>query len=105
MIGMGIVGQELLQSTDSFLFNFTDGTNISTSKLGYVNNPNYAVYCYNSQEPRMGDCFCHTDNNWVNYDTNVKYYPNIGIPKNFTVENYEVFQIIKNRKNIYAFYK
>src|SRR5438046_2297805 len=34
-------------ATDSFIFNFTDGKNLSTAKLGYVNNDyaNYALHC------------------------------------------------------------
>src|SRR5437868_4917357 len=31
----------------SFLFNFVDGKNISTTKLGYVKDARYAVYCEN----------------------------------------------------------
>jgi len=43
----------------------------------------------------MGGFLCYGNNNWANGDTNGVHYPNIGIPKKFTVENYEVFQVIK----------
>ncbi|GBC19325.1 BTB/POZ protein [Rhizophagus irregularis DAOM 181602=DAOM 197198] len=76
---------------DSFIFNFTDGKNISTSKVSYVNYREYAVFCHDTYGPTMGNLHCH-QNKWSNSDGN---YPNIGIPENFIVENYEVFQIIK----------
>ena len=40
----------------------------------------------------MGNLFYYNSDNWTN---NGGVYPNIGIPKNFTVEDYEVFQVIK----------
>jgi len=43
----------------------------------------------------MGNFLCYGNNNWANNDTNGVHYPNIGIPQNFIVENYEVFQVIK----------
>ena len=47
----------------------------------------------------MGNFWCHGTNNWNFYDSgNVDCntaYPKIGIPEEFTVENYEVFQVIK----------
>ncbi|EXX66608.1 hypothetical protein GLOIN_2v1611857 [Rhizophagus irregularis DAOM 181602=DAOM 197198] len=80
-------------TADSFLFNFTNGKNVSTAKMSYVNNQNYAVYCANSYGPTMGDLYC-CNNNWF-YDNNRERYPKIGIPANFEVEDYEVFQVIK----------
>jgi hypothetical protein len=87
-------------TTDSFLFNFTDGKNTSTAKLGYVKNSEHAIYCRNNFGPYMGTFVCCGDNSWINHDVNENFYPNIGIPNknnspNFTVENYEVFQITK----------
>ncbi|GET57400.1 BTB/POZ protein [Rhizophagus irregularis DAOM 181602=DAOM 197198] len=59
------------QTKWNFFYKFTDGKNISTAKLGYVKKPNYAIYCDNSQGPHMG------------------------IPtSNFSVDYYEVFQVI-----------
>ena len=83
-------------TTDSFQFNFTDGKNISTAKLGYVNVTSEAVYCHNSNGPRMGDLYYYSDNNcWYWYNSGA-YYPNIDIPTNPRVEGYEVFQVIKH---------
>ncbi|GBC46161.2 hypothetical protein GLOIN_2v1876134 [Rhizophagus irregularis DAOM 181602=DAOM 197198] len=85
---------------DSFQFNFTDGKNTSTAKLGYVKKPGHAICCYYDQGPQMGGFLCYGNNNWENDDVNAEYYPDIGIPNisntpSFTVENYEVFQVIK----------
>ena len=81
-------------TTRSFVFNFTDGKNLSTAKLGYVNNDyaNYALHCNSMFGPHMGDLACDNPNNW-RYNTN--YYPNMDIPANFRVDDYEVFQVIK----------
>ncbi|EXX53103.1 hypothetical protein GLOIN_2v1176608 [Rhizophagus irregularis DAOM 181602=DAOM 197198] len=81
---------------DSFLFNFTNEKNTSTAKLGYVKIPENAIYCSNDRGSQMGGFVCYGDNDWENYDDIAEYYPVIGIPNsNFTVENYEVFQVIK----------
>ena len=70
-----------------------DGRNISTAKLGYVINPNYAIYCHSSRGPHMGNDICCGGSNW-GYGKN--YYPDIGsIPATLKIEDYEVFQIIK----------
>jgi hypothetical protein len=82
-------------TTDSFLFNFTDMKNISTAKLGYVNNKGCAVSCYNDRGPSMGNLVCLNSNKWTYY-TGGTYYPNIDIPGgNFTIEDFEIFQVIK----------
>jgi hypothetical protein len=83
-------------ATNSFLFYLTDEKSISTAKLSYVNNKSYAIYCHNTQGPHMGDFLCNSTNNWRYYNSGVGIiYPRIGIPENFMVENYEVFQVIK----------
>ncbi|RIA86972.1 hypothetical protein C1645_740464 [Glomus cerebriforme] len=93
-------GNGVKRTADSFLFNFTDGTNISTAKLGYVIDTNKAIFCYNNQGPSMGGLFCGSTigyNAWTygNNQTTSNSYPDINIPRYFNVENYEVFQIIK----------
>ena len=42
----------------------------------------------------IGDLICHASNYWT-YNTADKVYPKMTIPANFTVEGYEVFQVIK----------
>ncbi|EXX70301.1 BTB/POZ protein [Rhizophagus irregularis DAOM 181602=DAOM 197198] len=80
---------------NSFIFNFTNGKNISTSKVSYVNKKKYAVYCYDTHGPTMGNLYCFK-NNWSNKQRHfgISYY-DTGIPEDFIVEDYEVFQIIK----------
>ncbi|PKY31935.1 hypothetical protein RhiirB3_449793, partial [Rhizophagus irregularis] len=82
-------------TSNSFIFNFTDGNNISTAKVGYVNRQDHAVYCDNVFGPTMGNLYNY-NNNWSikNRPFGIAY-PNIGIPEDFIVEDYEVFQIIK----------
>ncbi|RGB24643.1 hypothetical protein C1646_747715 [Rhizophagus diaphanus] len=81
-------------TTDSFLFYLKDEKDISSAKLSYVNNANYAIYCHDTQGPHMGDFLCSGANNWYFYSINVGIiYPKIDIPENFMVENYEVFQV------------
>ncbi|GBC01815.1 hypothetical protein RclHR1_04340012 [Rhizophagus clarus] len=80
---------------DSFIFNFTDGRNISTSEVSYVSRQSRAVYCHYNDGPTMGNIYNYS-NNWSNKDRGYgDIYPNIGIPTNFKVEDYEVFQVIK----------
>ncbi|RGB27782.1 hypothetical protein C1646_798226 [Rhizophagus diaphanus] len=83
-------------TADSFIFNFTNGKNISTAKMSYVNKHNYAVLCNKNYGPTMGNLICQ-NNVWsyTNND-NGNRYPKIGIPTNFDVEDYEVFQVIKS---------
>ena len=84
-------GNGVWKSTaDNFLFTFMDGKNISTAKLGYVNNAGFAVRCRNNNGPYMGDLNCADSRNWT-YNSKGTRYPNVGIPANFVVENYEVF--------------
>jgi hypothetical protein len=83
-------------TTDSFLFYIADEKNISTAKLSYVYNANYAIYCDKNRGPHMGDFLCDSSNNWRYYNACFGLlYPKIGIPERFTVDNFEVFQVIK----------
>ncbi|CAB4385511.1 unnamed protein product [Rhizophagus irregularis] len=84
---------------DNLLKCFADWKNISntTTKLSYINNnksKNYAIYCNNNHGPHMGDLYCSNSNNWT-YDGYLDYYPNLDIPKNIIIEDYEVYQVIK----------
>ncbi|EXX71016.1 hypothetical protein RirG_082310 [Rhizophagus irregularis DAOM 197198w] len=84
-------------TTDSFIYSFADGKIISTAKFGYVKNPKSAIYCFYDQGPHMGFLYCKSNNDWRNYDSKANCYPNVGIPiSDFTVDHYEVFQVIKN---------
>ncbi|GBC06610.1 hypothetical protein RclHR1_06970001 [Rhizophagus clarus] len=84
------------QTVDSFLFNFTDINDINTARVGYVSTSTSAVYCKNDQGPSMGNLYCFNSNNW-NYGVNGDCYPQLGISADITVENVEVFQVIKRK--------
>jgi hypothetical protein len=81
-------------TANSFLFNFIDGKNISTAKLGYANDVSSTVHCYNKEGPSMGNLNCPDSNNW-SCSSSSRSYSDIGIPANFTIENCEVFQVVK----------
>ncbi|EXX78295.1 hypothetical protein GLOIN_2v1772252 [Rhizophagus irregularis DAOM 181602=DAOM 197198] len=81
---------------DSFIFSFTDGKNFSTAKLGYVKKPPHAIFCTNNQGLHMGYFKCKGHNKWQTYSDNTICYPDVGIPtSDFSVDCYEVFQVIK----------
>src|SRR3989440_2109371 len=56
-------GYNWKSTADSFLFNFTDGKDISTAKLGYVNDASKAIFCYNIYGPYMGNLVANDTNN------------------------------------------
>jgi hypothetical protein len=91
-------GNSWKTTADSFIFNFTNGKLISTAELGYVNNTRYAVYCDSVYGPTMGNLQCNK-NNWSYYGGGGCYHPKLLIPTSFTVEDYEVFQVIKKQQN------
>jgi hypothetical protein len=73
----------------SFLFNIPNEKNIS-AKVSH-NTTMYAIYCHSKHGPSMGDLYCPDSNIW-SYRKSIS---TIGIPAKFTVEEYEVFQVIK----------
>ncbi|RGB38458.1 hypothetical protein C1646_740598 [Rhizophagus diaphanus] len=85
-------GNSWKATTSSFIFNFSDGKNISTAEIGYVTSTTCAVFCHNTYGPTMGNLHC--DNNYWSYNGGY-YYPKLTIPKSFVIESYEVFQIIE----------
>ncbi|EXX76714.1 hypothetical protein GLOIN_2v1776175 [Rhizophagus irregularis DAOM 181602=DAOM 197198] len=84
-------------TADSFIFNstITDKKNISATKVSYVDKTEYAVFCHNDFGPTMGNLYCYKNIWSCEIYIDGDRYPNIGIPVNFEVEDYEVFQVIK----------
>jgi hypothetical protein len=82
------------RAADSFIFNFADGKNTSTAELSCSNIAQYSVYCDNTCGPHTSSLCAPDSKSWF-YQNNGCYIPKIGIPSNFTVENYEVFHVIK----------
>ncbi|GES81088.1 BTB/POZ domain-containing protein [Rhizophagus clarus] len=81
---------------DSFIFTFD---NISTGRIGRVINKSHAIRCYRSWGPLFGDCLNDSNDIMVTdkgkWSSVTNSYPNLGIPSNFEVDDYEVFQIVK----------
>jgi hypothetical protein len=92
-----------MKSKDSFIFSLGDGENNlrESSKLCRIKpeNVNMAVFCANMRGPCFGyrDLWMPNFNNLaINCDSDCNYYNGKIIePKNFNIEDYEVFQIIK----------
>jgi hypothetical protein len=94
-------------TNDSFLYSFTDRNNLDSAKVGHVNNSsNHAIYWNEIYGPAFGgghDLFQDHDGTWKIYCS--YSYPKIDIPKDYTrmngyyafnVEDYEVYQVVKN---------
>ncbi|GBC00443.1 hypothetical protein RclHR1_03860008 [Rhizophagus clarus] len=84
-------------TTDSFIFSFKDYNNIDTGKIGRVTNRKYAIYGHNNCGPVFGvnnnvscDIMVRSNGKWT---SEPHAYPDIGIPTNYEVENYEVFRV------------
>ncbi|GBB87677.1 hypothetical protein RclHR1_14160003 [Rhizophagus clarus] len=92
---------------NSFIFSFTDRSNLQTAKVGHINEGYFvcAIYCYKHYGPTFGsghDLFHCEGTTWKSY--NEYSYPKIELPEDykiienykvFDVENYEVFQVIE----------
>ncbi|EXX67397.1 BTB/POZ domain-containing protein [Rhizophagus irregularis DAOM 181602=DAOM 197198] len=87
---------EKFQSTkDSFIFSFTDMNDLQSGKVGYSKFKNHSIYSEPGYGPAFGggcDLICLNDGKWMSLSYT---YPDINIPKNFNVEDYEVFHVVK----------
>ncbi|EXX73012.1 BTB/POZ domain-containing protein [Rhizophagus irregularis DAOM 181602=DAOM 197198] len=89
-------------TADSFIFSFKDYKNTDTGKIGRVIKKEDAIYCFgNYHGPTFGSSknggscdieLRSSSNRWRSYPNS---YPDIGIPRNYEIENYEVFQVVK----------
>jgi len=90
-------GGQYLNTNDSFLFNITDRNNLNSAKIGRVfRNQQNAIYNHSSYGPTFGgghDLRSQGNNNWVASDGHT--YTSTSIPNNFTIDEYEVFQVVK----------
>ncbi|POG78972.1 hypothetical protein GLOIN_2v1472655 [Rhizophagus irregularis DAOM 181602=DAOM 197198] len=84
---------------DSFIFIFEDYNNICTGRIGRVIRESHAVRCLIDYGPLFGsynrgsnDIMVTRDGKWSSVTNS---YPNINIPRNFVIDDYEVFQVIK----------
>jgi hypothetical protein len=93
------------RTKDSFLFSFTNRKNIQTAKVGYSYDDEYSIVCYPYFGPIFGynNLYFHNDGTWTSYpdDTPCSYPKLDGIPiGTFDVDDFEVFQVIKQAKPI-----
>ncbi|GBC21489.1 BTB/POZ domain-containing protein [Rhizophagus irregularis DAOM 181602=DAOM 197198] len=84
---------------DSFLFIFENYNNICTGRIGRVIRESHAVRCLTDYGPLFGsynrgsnDIMVTRDGKWSSVTNS---YPNINIPRNFEIDDYEVFQVVK----------
>ncbi|GBC03571.1 hypothetical protein RclHR1_00520023 [Rhizophagus clarus] len=82
-------------TTDSFIFNITDIDNLNAAKLGRCNNSSNAVYYHPNYGPTFGDGhdLLAQGNNWS--ANNGNSYANINVPSSSTIDEYEVFLVVK----------
>ncbi|RIA84804.1 BTB/POZ domain-containing protein [Glomus cerebriforme] len=86
------------KTNDSFIFSFTDRTNFQSAKVGYSKNEGYSIYCNSNYGPTFGgghDLCCQNNGTW--YIKNPHTYSEIHKTiYNINVDDYEVFQVIRN---------
>ncbi|RIA94055.1 hypothetical protein C1645_761019 [Glomus cerebriforme] len=80
-------------TADSFIFSFDNYKNSKTGKFGKVINTQRAVQSDPKKGPIFGSELSVNNNRGFSYVRN--FYPDIDIPQQFIIENYEVFQIKK----------
>src|SRR5207247_8428306 len=87
-------------TTDSFIFSFTDRKNKKTAIVGYSNGSR-SIGCYSGLGPVFGNYFyCRNDGTtWSINDNNYSIsYSNINVQTGVNVDDYEVFQVTKKSK-------
>ncbi|GBC03110.1 hypothetical protein RclHR1_00050018 [Rhizophagus clarus] len=91
------------RTADSFIF-LLDYKNTNTDKIGRVVDKEHAIFCAPNYGPMFGQCkhaSCDIElrvrifSNYEKWSSQPSSYPDIGIPRNYEIENYEVFQVIK----------
>ncbi|RGB42266.1 hypothetical protein C1646_751164 [Rhizophagus diaphanus] len=97
-------GNSSFRSTaDSFIFLFKDYKNTDTGKIGRVIKKENAIYCYSDYGPTFGSsnnggsCDIELRSSSNKWSSSPNSYLDIGIPRNYEIENYEVFQVVKKK--------
>ncbi|RGB34771.1 hypothetical protein C1646_668262 [Rhizophagus diaphanus] len=85
-------------TTDSFIYLFTDRKNIKSAKASHSNGQS-SIGCYRNHGPIFGNYLYYYSAKWSISGSDSSYYPNINIPttifKNTKFNDYEVFQVMK----------
>jgi hypothetical protein len=79
---------------DSFIFFFSDYGYINTGKIGRLIDTNLTLICNGSWIPIFGKDLA-TRLNCCEWTSSSYAYPNLNIPSNFEIDDYEVFQVTK----------
>ncbi|GBB89406.1 hypothetical protein RclHR1_16090003 [Rhizophagus clarus] len=80
---------------DSFIYLFTDRNNLNSANVSYSNGDAYSIGCNADKGPVFGGGKDLYIRNGIWYSEKVRSYPRLGLPRNFTADDYEVFQVIK----------
>jgi hypothetical protein len=98
---LGWDGNDFKDTSDSFIFSFEDYKDINTGKIGRVIETQCAIRCIQKWGPLFGtinncsnDIMMTPNGEWSSYPNS---YPDINIPRNFKIDDYEVFQILKKK--------
>ncbi|GBB93014.1 hypothetical protein RclHR1_00210010 [Rhizophagus clarus] len=98
---LGWEGNDFKNTSDSFIFLFDDYKDINTGKIGRVIETQSAIRCIQKWGPLFGiinncsnDIMMTPNGEWSSYPNS---YPDINIPRNFKIDDYEVFQILKKK--------
>ncbi|GBC51957.1 hypothetical protein GLOIN_2v1534759 [Rhizophagus irregularis DAOM 181602=DAOM 197198] len=82
-------------TNDSFLFNIPNTDTLGSAKISRCSNPSNAVYYHPSYGPTFGNGHDLRAQGNVWYTSNGNAYPNINLSNNFTIDEYEVFKVVK----------
>ncbi|EXX51710.1 hypothetical protein GLOIN_2v1534689 [Rhizophagus irregularis DAOM 181602=DAOM 197198] len=86
-------------SNDSFIFNITNISDLNSAKVGRCNNSNNAIYYHSNYGPTFGsghDLRAQGNTTWST--SNGSTYSSVSLPNNsFTIDEYEVYRIVKKR--------
>jgi hypothetical protein len=84
---------------DSFIFIFENYKKIGTGRIGRVINDSESVRCLGNWGPLFGNCKNNSNDimmtEYGEWSSVTNSYPNLNIPRNFEIDDYEVFQVIK----------
>src|SRR5215213_5243629 len=83
-----------LNTNESFLFNILDSQNLEIAKVGRIINCNNVIYGNSGYGPTFGGGH-DLRANQTSWTSSVSTFSNIGIPSNFTIDEYEIFQVVK----------
>jgi len=91
------------RTLDSFIFLFDDYRNVKSGKIGRIINIKCAaIRCFNEWGPVFGEYNLKTRCNDLSMNPNGDWssmpssYPDLYIPSEFDIDDYEVFQIVRS---------